>query len=250
MKKTLLAASVFTLGLSGCVSDDHSQFLTAGLTAFQGVTLSKSELQAKASLSAQQMDSENKLAPKDNKYSQRLDKLTAGLTQVDGTPLNFQVYLADEINAFAMPDGTVRVYSGLMDVMHDDELVAVIGHEIGHIKYEHSLSQFKTAYMTTAARQAATAVGGKAAQLAASEYADMGAEFMSAQFSQKDELQSDLYGIEILCQQKMDPFAAMRAQEVLLKHSGNGGGLFSSHPSSAERINQARTAAANANCGS
>lgn len=248
MKKTLLAASLLSLGLSGCVSDEHSQFLTAGLTAYKGFTLSKNELQAQASLSAQQMDSENKLAPKNSKYSTRLDKLTAGLTQVDGTSLNFQVYLADEINAFAMPDGTVRIYSGLMDVMHDDELVAVIGHEIGHIKYEHSLSQFKTAYLTQAARQAASAVGGTAGQLASSEYADMGAEFMSAQFSQKDELQSDVYGIEVLCQLNMDPFAAMRAQEVLLKHSGNGGGLFSSHPSSAERIDQARTAAANSSC--
>ena len=248
MKRTLLVASMVSLGLSGCVSDDHSQFLAAGLTAFQGFTLSKSELQAQASLSAQQMDGENKLAPKDSKYSTRLDKLTAGLTQVDGTPLNFQVYLADEINAFAMPDGTVRVYSGLMDVMHDDELVAVIGHEIGHIKYEHSLSQFKTAYLTQAARLAAGGLGGKIGMLASSEYADMGAEFMSAQFSQKDELQSDIYGIEVLCQLNMDPFAAMRAQQVLLKHSGNGGGLFSSHPSSNERINQARTAAANASC--
>lgn len=245
MKKTLLAASMLTLGLSGCVSDD---LMSAGLTAFQGVTLSKGDLQAQASLSAKQMDSENELATKDNKYSKRLDKLTAGLTQVDGTPLNFQVYLADEINAFAMPDGTIRVYSGLMDVMHDDELVAVVGHEIGHIKYEHSLSQFKTAYLTQAARQAAGAVGGKVGKLASSSYADMGTEFMSAQFSQKDELQSDLYGIEILCQLNMDPFAAMRAQEVLLKHSGNGGGLFSSHPSSAERIDQARTAAANSSC--
>ena len=245
MKKTLLAVSILTLGLSGCVSDE---LMGAGFTAFQGFTLSKSELQVQASLSAQQMDGQHQLAPKGSKYSTRLDKLTAGLTQVDGTPLNFQVYLADEINAFAMPDGTIRVYSGLMDVMHDDELVAVIGHEIGHIKHEHSLSQFKTAYLTQAARQAAGAVGGKMGSLATSSYADMGVEFMSAQFSQKDELQSDLYGIEILCQQKMDPFAAMRAQEVLLKHSGNGGGLFSSHPSSAERIDHARTAAANASC--
>lgn len=248
MKKTLIAATVITLGLSGCVSNDHSQFLTAGMTAFKGMTLSTSELQTQASLSAKQMDSENNVAPPNNKYSKRLAKLTKGLVFTDATPLNFQVYLADEINAFAMPDGTVRVYSGLMDVMKDDELVAVIGHEIGHIKFEHSLNQFKTAYLTTAARQAASAVGGTVGQLASSQYADMGTKFMSAQFSQSDELESDAYGIEILCQQNMDPYAAMRAQQVLLKHSGNGGGLFSSHPSSAERIEKARAAAASASC--
>ncbi|WP_243454164.1 M48 family metalloprotease [Oceanisphaera pacifica] len=249
MKKTLMVATALTLGLSGCVSDDHAQYLTAGMTAFKGLTISKNELQAQASLSAEKMDSENTIAPANSKYSKRLAKLTKGLNFVDATPLNFQVYLADEINAFAMPDGTVRVYSGLMDVMNDDELVAVIGHEVGHIKFEHSLSQFKTAYLAQAARQAASAAGGTVGELASSEYADMGEKFMSAQFSQSDELESDAYGIEVLCQQGMDPFAAMRAQEVLLKHSGNGGGLFSSHPSSAERIAAARTAAANSNCG-
>lgn len=248
MKKTLIAATLLTFGLSGCVSNDGGGYMQAGLTAFKGLTLSKNELQAQASLSAKQMDSENKLAPANSSYSKRLAKLTKGLTFVDATPLNFQVYLADEINAFAMPDGTVRVYSGLMDVMKDDELVAVIGHEIGHVKFEHSLSQFKTAYMTTAARQAAAAAGGTLGTLASSQYADIGTKFMSAQFSQSDELESDVYGIEVLCQLNMDPYAAMRAQQVLLEHSGNGGGLFSSHPSSAERIEKARVAAANATC--
>lgn len=249
MKKTLIMSGVIALGLTGCVSNDNGQLLSAGMSAFKGITLSKDELQTQASLSAKQMDSENKLAPANNPYSQRLQKLTKGLTSIDGTPLNFQVYLADEINAFAMPDGTVRVYSGLMDVMKDDELVAVIGHEIGHIKFEHSLSQFKTAYLTTAARQAAAATGGTLGALASSQYADIGVQFMSAQFSQGDELESDVYGIEVLCQLNMDPYAAMRAQQVLLKHSGDGGGLFSSHPSSSERIEKARIAASESKCG-
>lgn len=248
MNKSLIAASLLVVGLTGCESTDSGQFVSAGLTAVKGITLTKSELQAEASLAAKQMDAENKLAPANSAYSKRLANLTQGLKTIDGTPLNFQVYLSDEINAFAMPDGTVRVYSGLMDVMKDDELVSVIGHEIGHIKYEHSLGQFKNAYLTTAARQAAVAVGGTVGTLAASEYADMGTQFMQAQFSQKDELQSDVYGIEVLCQQGMDPYAAMRAQQVLMKHSGNGGGLFSSHPATQKRIELTRDAAANASC--
>ncbi|WP_086962013.1 M48 family metalloprotease [Oceanisphaera avium] len=249
MKKTLLTASILTLSLSGCVADDGGQLLGAGLTAFQGMTISKAELQTQASLAAQKMDAQSKLAPANNAYSQRLAKVTRGLTQIDGTPLNFRVYLDKEINAFAMPDGTVRVYSGLMDVMKDDELMAVIGHEIGHIKYEHTLGQFKNAYLTAAARQAASAAGGTIGALASSDYAELGSQFLSAQFSQKDELQADVYGVEVLCQQGMDPYAAMRSQQVLMQHSGNGGGLFSSHPATGKRIELVRDAAANASCG-
>ncbi len=248
MKNTLIAAALFSLGLSGCATGDSGALLGAGMTALQGLTLSKSQLQAEASLSAKQMDAENKLAPASDPYSQRLSSLTRGLTSIDGTPLNFQVYLDDEINAFAMPDGTVRVYSGLMDVMEDDELMAVIGHEVGHIKFEHSLSRYKTAYLTSAARQAAAAAGGTVGALAASEYAEIGTQFLGAQFSQKDELQSDAYGVEVLCQLNMDPYAAMRAQQQLMQHAGSGGGLFSSHPATSKRIELAREAAANANC--
>lgn len=249
MKKTLLTASILTLSLSGCVANDGGQLLGAGLTAFQGMTISKTELQAQSSLAAQKMDADNKVAPANNAYSQRLAKVTQGLTQIDGTPLNFKVYLDKEINAFAMPDGTVRVYSGLMDVMKDDELMAVIGHEIAHIKYEHSLGQFKNAYLTAAARQAASAAGGTIGALASSEYAELGSQFLGAQFSQKDELQADVYGVEVLCQQGMDPYAAMRAQQILMKNSGNGGGLFSSHPATNKRIELVRDAAANSSCG-
>lgn len=247
MKKTVIAALVAVAGLSGCVSNGGG-YMDAGLTAFKGMTLSKQELQAQASLSARQMDSQNKLSAKNSRYSQRLARLTKGLTSVDGTPLNFAVYEADEINAFAMPDGTVRVYSGLMDIMDDGELMAVIGHEIGHVKFEHSLNQFKTAYLTEAAKKAAVAAGGTVGQLAASQYGDIGTKFLSAQFSQKDELESDAYGVEVLCQQGMDPYAAVRAQQKLMKHGGNGGGLFSSHPATQARIEKAQQAAANASC--
>ncbi|MBM7454597.1 putative metalloprotease [Oceanisphaera litoralis] len=248
MNKSLIAAVLVALGLSGCASSNSDALLGAGLTALQGLTLSKSQLQAEASLSAKQMDAENKLAPAGNAYSQRLARLTRGLTSIEGTPLNFQVYLDDDINAFAMPDGTVRVYSGLMDVMADDELMAVIGHEVGHIKFEHSLNRFKTAYLTSAARQAAVAAGGTVGALAASEYAEIGTQFLGARFSQKDELESDAYGVEFLCQIKVDPYAAMRAQQKLMQHAGSGGGLFSSHPSTAKRIELAREAAANSSC--
>lgn len=248
MKQTMIAALVAVAGLTGCVSNDTSGLLGAGMTAFKGVTLSKAELQAEASLSAEQMDAQSKLSAPNSQYSKRLAKLTRELTSIDGTPLNFAVYESDEINAFAMPDGTVRVYSGLMDVMDDAELVAVIGHEIGHVKFDHSLNQFKTAYLTEAAKQAAVAAGGTVGSLASSQYGDIGAKFVSAQFSQQDELESDAYGVEVLCQLGMDPYAAARAQQKLQKHAGNGGGLFSSHPATDTRIKKAEAAAANASC--
>ena len=81
-------------------------------------------------LSAQsvaEMDAKNKIAG--STYSNRLGKLLSGVT-VDGLKLNFKVFDTLEINAFACADGSIRVYSGLMDVMDDNELMAIIGHVV------------------------------------------------------------------------------------------------------------------------
>ena len=80
------------------------------------------------------MDEHNPVLPEDNPYVQRLRKLVPeGITDADGIPLNFKVYHVTDINAFACPDGSVRVFSSLMDIMNDDELLGIIGHEIGHV---------------------------------------------------------------------------------------------------------------------
>lgn len=62
-----------------------------------------------------------------NKYAVRLKKIMGNHTSVNGTPLNYKVYITDDINANASADGSVRVYSGLMDLMTDDELRFVLG---------------------------------------------------------------------------------------------------------------------------
>ena len=72
------------------------------------------------------MDTHNQVCADDNEYTIRLKKLTEGLTDVEGIPLNFKVYYVIDVNAFACADGSVRIFSSLMDIMTDDELLGVI----------------------------------------------------------------------------------------------------------------------------
>lgn len=228
---------------SGCPTNDLNAGIGIAGTLLQGATISNDQLASKAKLSAQAMDKRYKVAPNNNKYAQRLNRLTKNLRTYDGLNLNYKVYVSKQINAFAMPDGTVRVYTGLMDIMNDDELVAVIGHEIGHVKYQHSLNQYKKAYVARAARQGLTAFGGDKVSALASSYGNIGEAFLSAQFSQKDELQSDAFGVKLLKSVGRDPYAAASAQKKLQAKGGGGGGFFSSHPASSERIQKATAAA-------
>lgn len=49
--------------------------------------------------------------------------------------------MTSDVNAWAMANGCVRVYSGLMDMMNDNEIEGVLGHELGHVALGHSLAE-------------------------------------------------------------------------------------------------------------
>jgi putative metalloprotease len=211
--------------------------LSAATDVFKAVSISDTELQAVTLQVVTEMDNTNQVAPAtDKKYAKRLVRLTRNLANEDGLELNFKVYITDEINAFATADGSIRVYSGLMDLLDDNELRSVIGHEIGHVKLGHSLAEARTAYLTSAAAKVAASEGG----LGAKALAELGEKLINAQFSQAQESESDAYGVEFMKRHKHKLSAAESAMRKLanLEGSESGSKLFSSHPGAKERADK------------
>lgn len=241
-KKTLLLASILATSLTGCLQSQINKSINAAGSLVEGISVSKQQLVQEARLSAKEMDKKAPVAATNSKYAKRLKKLTKGLHTYDGQKFNYKVYLVNAINAFAMPDGTVRIYSGLMDLMNDDEVVAVIGHEIGHVINEHSLYQYKKAYVAKAAKEGLTAADGTIGHIAGA-YGDIAEDYLNAQFSQSDELESDAYGVNVLYKLGRNPYAAASAQQKLQELSGGSDSVFSSHPPSQKRIDLATEAA-------
>lgn len=215
----------------------------AGKKLVKAATLSDADM-AKLSLeSVQWMDDNNPVAESGDPYAIRLNKLVDGLDNEDGLDLNFKVYMVSDINAFATPDGSVRVMAGLMDLMSDDEIRSVIGHEIGHVKLGHSKERYKSAYAISAGRDLASAntgAGGKV--LADSEMGGFMENMLNAQFSQTNESESDTYGFNFMVKHNYDYHAMEGAFSKLAELSGDGGkgSLMSSHPGSAKRAEKAK----------
>ena len=144
------ALVVVMTGLLACASDgsiDPIRAVSIGVGLLSAATIDEKDVARAASAYAQELDKKNKLAAADSLYAIRLAKITAALPDL-GSRFNFKVYISDSINAFAMADGTVRIYSGLMDVMPDDQVLAVVGHEIGHVKLKHSYRQIREQLLT------------------------------------------------------------------------------------------------------
>lgn len=141
MKKWMLVVLV----LAGSVSWGQAQIkignrtintkkvLNAASEVASAITLSDEDVAALCRESVKWMDEQNPVSDPGSAYSKRLDSLMKKVGEVEGLKLNYKVYEVVDINAFACGDGSIRVFSALMDLMDDDELMAVIGHEIGHV---------------------------------------------------------------------------------------------------------------------
>lgn len=214
--------------------------LNAAADAASAITLSDEDVAALCRESVKWMDEHNRVSAPDSKYSKRLDSLMAKVSKIEGLTLNYKVYEVVDINAFACGDGSIRVFSALMDLMEDDELMAVIGHEIGHVVNTDSKDAMKNAYLASAVKSAAGAAGGIMEKLSDSDLGNIAQAFSNAQFSQKQESAADEYGFEFCIKNGFDPYGMANSLNKLSNLSEGQKAtkfqqMFSSHPDSAAR---------------
>lgn len=229
---------VLLLGLSGCASDggfDAGTAAAVGVGLLAAGTIDEDDVKEMSAAAAKELDAKNTVADSSSEYARRLDRLSRDLKNYSDMKLNFKVYMSPELNAFAMADGTVRVFSGLLDAMPDEQVYAVLGHEVGHVALEHSYEQMREQIVTSTAFKAAASAGGRIGALTSSQLGALAYQAISARFSQKDELEADRYAVKMLHKQGKDPQAMLRAIETLEKKAGGGGGFLSSHPSTSTR---------------
>ncbi|MDR2624744.1 MAG: M48 family metalloprotease, partial [Zoogloeaceae bacterium] len=170
---------------------DFGKMLDAGKALADAESVSDADLKNYFDQMTAHEDAQNKVAGPSTPHGKRLAKLTRGLANYNGLDLNFKVYQTSDINAFAMANGTIRLYSGLMDEFTDDEIRYVIGHEIGHVQSGHTKARIQTAMRTSALRTAISATDGKAAKLADSQLGDLFEKVILAQHSQSNEREAD-----------------------------------------------------------
>lgn len=252
MKRLFIYAVAF-LCMTGCatlskINWDSAELQNAATSALTAVSISDSQVIALSKQTMAEMDGSNTI--ENGPYKERLDRLTSRIKDINGLPLNFKVYKTDEVNAFACGDGSVRVYTGLMDVMDDDELMAIIGHECGHVAHQDTKKAMKNAYLAAAARGVINSVGGTVGSLSKTVLGDLGESFVNSQFSQKQEYKADDYGFQFAIENGHDKYSMYKALSKLVDLAGGSSSslvqkMFSSHPGSAERAARVKEKADN-----
>lgn len=145
-----------------------------------------------------------------------------------------EIFDSEQINAFALPDAHIGVYSGLLKLTENpNQLATVIGHEVAHVTHKHALQRYDRELTTQAGVVAGSILTGVPAN-ALGAAAQLG---LSLPFNRKQESEADLAGLDYMAAAGFDPRQAVPLWENMEKKSKAGPPAFlSTHPSPDSRI--------------
>jgi len=231
------------LAAAPAVAQIDPNLMQGALEAYKSFTLSDAEVAKYSRQAVQQMDAKFPIAGPSDPYTQRLNRIVSRHRVVGGIPINYKVYKTKDVNAFATADGSVRVFQGLMDIMTDQELLAVMGHEIGHVVNKDSRDAMKSALKRSAVRNVAASQSGAIGQLSRSQLGGLADYMMGASFSRRQETEADDYSYTFLKRNGYNVLALATSFEKLAKLGGQTNRvteLLSSHPDSRARAQRVR----------
>lgn len=226
---------------SGAVGVERKQYMFSMLSAQQVEQMSAQSYQQTLNEASAKgaLDKRSGNAKRVNAIAKRLIA-QAPVFREDSAQWNWQVNLIDtkELNASCGPGGKIIVYSGLIEQLHlsDDELAAVMGHEIAHALREHGREAMSKAYASQMAQQgigALLGLGQDSMALASNvvQYS------MTLPNSRANENEADLIGLELSARAGYNPNAAISLwQKMASASAGAPPEFMSTHPSSGSRI--------------
>jgi predicted Zn-dependent protease len=254
MRIALVATAASLALLSGCQTVDTTKEGAVGIDRQQRMMVSSEEVDASSRKAYAQMMAEAQkkgALDRDAAQVQRVRNVVSRLVPQTAVfrpdaqkwPWEVHVVSIDEVNAWCMPGGKMAVYTGLIQKLQitDDELAAVMGHEIAHALREHARERISRQMGTQMAVGIAGALFGvgELGQGLGNMVADV---TLNLPNSRLHETEADRIGVELAARASYDPRAAISLWEKMAK--GSSGGQppkwLSTHPSHEDRIKDLR----------
>jgi predicted Zn-dependent protease len=193
----------------------------------------------------QQASSQKALGPKDHPQVVRLRAIAQRIIPYtsdcnpDAKNWQWEVNLlgSQELNAFCMPGGKIAFYYGILSKLQldDDEVAAIMGHEISHALLEHARERMGK----TTATQLGIGIGAALLGLGNTGRAlgDIGGQLLTLSFSREDESEADRLGMIMAAKAGYNPRAGVTLWKKMMGASKGAPPQFlSTHPSSETRI--------------
>jgi predicted Zn-dependent protease len=248
-RKLIIVAALSAAFAGGCETVDTTKAGAVGVDRQQRMAVSAEEVNAGAEKAYAQMMAEAQkkgVLDKDPAQVARIKTIVGRLIPQTTVfrddaakwPWEAHVITLDEVNAWCMPHGKMAIYTGLINKLHasDDELAAVMGHEIAHALREHSREQISQQAITqTGIGIAGALLGiGDLGQNVAGMVANVTLELPK---SRTAETEADRIGVELAARAGYNPQAAISLWQKMEKLGGSQPPKWlSTHPPHADRI--------------
>jgi metalloendopeptidase OMA1, mitochondrial len=193
---------------------------------------------ASMGLQAYQQIKQQERVSRDPELNRRVQEIGRRIAAVSGQPdwdWQFTVFENDEPNAFALPGGKVGVYTGLFKVArNDDQLAAVLAHEIAHAIARHGAERMSQGLLTQLGAAALGAATSPAYAELAAQAATLG---IILPYSRTQESEADEIGLMLMAKAGYDPREAVKLWQNFEALGGARPPEFlSTHPSAGTRI--------------
>lgn len=259
-KLSLVIATIVATQLSSCATTtkdsvsgvNRSQFMLLPASTISSMSSQAYAQTLKEATQKNTLNADKAQVERVRKISNRLIA-QVGVFRPDATQWKWEVNVErnDQLNAYCMPGGKIMVYSGLIDKLKttDDELGAVIGHEIAHALREHGRERMSQAYAQQFGLQALAAMLSKGTSAAVGnasiQAASMGSQlFFALPNSREQERESDKIGLELAARAGYNPDAAVTLwQKMEAQNDAKPPEFLSTHPASTNRIAELRALA-------
>lgn len=195
------------------------------------------------SMSAQSIEAEYRVTddPLLREWVEMSGNTLLGSTTRQDIPYNFKVLETDLVNAFAAPYGHIYLTTGLMDFVDtQDEVVGVLGHEIGHVVHRHSIRAVKRGFMYNLGL---AILGGRSESL--TQIAGIGLGLLSLRYSRDNEYEADDMGRLLAYRAGYDPrgnadFFDRLMEKYEKRRPSSIEVMFRTHPPSVDRSKRQR----------
>jgi predicted Zn-dependent protease len=174
------------------------------------------------------------------RYVNQVGRWLAAQTERPDLPWQFGVLDHSNVNAFAVPGGTIFITRGLLEKMRSEaELAGVLGHEIVHVLRKHHLKAIQKGAQTALAGDAASVALRDRAGPARDKLISLGTELYSRGLDKSDELEADRLGIVIAARAGYDAYGLPSVLQTLQAMSAQDSAvalMFKTHPAPGERL--------------
>ncbi len=173
-------------------------------------------------------------------YVNRVGRWLALQSERPDLPWHFGVLDAPQVNAFAVPGGTVFITRGLLAKLTSvAELAGVLSHEIVHVVKKHHLKAIQKGAMASLSADAAGPALNNVNPQARAKLISFGTEMYSRGLDKGDELEADRLGVVIAARGGYDPYGLPAVLQTLQAMNAKDSALalmFKTHPAPAERL--------------